>query len=224
MRNTDAQQTFSRIDVTAIINGARVLLDDGTYRVLSLDNASAATWWGEERAGALPETAGLLDIGSMANSYMLNTDQSSDAGSYTFTTASFGMPETAVRMVRSSRQHPAVIEALRSRIIADCRAKLFFGLTPDGARIEHSINLRRIPIQSLPEGLKVRDDLDLRATGIRSLPEGLSVGGDLLLSGQATPLLPSSLDVRGRILCCDRWGAINRPITAPSSALRVIDV
>jgi hypothetical protein len=49
---------------------------------------------------------------------------------------------------------------------------LFFGLGKDGMRIDHSLNLRRIPIQALPDRLHGRDDLDLRATGIATLPRG----------------------------------------------------
>lgn len=107
--------------------------------------------------------------------------------------------------------------------MADCRAKIFFGLMPEASRVEHSLDLRRIPIESLPSGLYVRDDLDLRATGIRALPEHLKVGGNLLLSAQATPLIPATLEVAGKIVACGRWGAVDRAITESIAAARIID-
>ena len=47
MQSKQHEASFRRIDVAAIIDGSRVLLDDGVYRIISLNNASASAWWGE---------------------------------------------------------------------------------------------------------------------------------------------------------------------------------
>ena len=146
VHRTEDEETFRRIDVAAIIDGAQVLLDDGAYRILSLNNASAAAWWGRGTRWCT-------------------------AGSGWFA---------------GYRQYGELIY------------------------LEHR-----------PKGR--RWQLYFRSTGIRSLPEGLKVGGDLLLSAQATPTLPADLEVGGGILCCIRWGAVDRPVTAALHAGRIID-
>jgi len=215
---------YRRIDVAAIVDGTQFLLDDGTYRVLSLNSAPASAWWGDGTRWCTTGSGwfvGYRQYGELI--YIEHRPKGRKWQLY--------IHNCEFRNARNRRAngqffadaHPRVIDALQSRIAADSRAKIFFGLMPEGARVEHSLNLRRIPIASLPAGLQIRDDLDLRATGIRSLPEGLTVGGDLLLSAQATPTIPVDLEVSGRIVCCDRWGAIDRPITAASRACRIID-
>jgi hypothetical protein len=186
------------------MDGGQFLLDDGTYRVLLLNNASASAWWGEGTRWCTTASgwfSGYRQYGELI--YIEHRPKGRKWQLY--------IHNCEFRNARNRRAngqvfagaHPKVISVLRSRIAADCRTRLFFGLMSEGAQIEQSLSLRRIPIASLPVGLRVRDDLDLRATGIRSLPEGLKVGGDLLLSGQATPTLPADLEVGGRILLCD---------------------
>lgn len=216
--------SYRRIDVAAIIDGTQFLLDDGIYRVVCLNSASASAWWGEDTRWCT--TGAGWFVGYRTYGELIYIEHRPKVGRWQLYLHNCEFRNARNRRANGqvfARKHPAVIEALSRRLLADARASLFFGLIPDGARIEHSLNLRRIPIESLPAGLQVRDDLDLRATGIRFLPEGLKVGGDLLLSGQATPILPPDLKVGGRILCCDRWGAVDRPITAASRGWRVID-
>jgi hypothetical protein len=210
--------------VAAIIDGTQFLLDDGIYRVLSLNSASASAWWGEGTRWCTTESGWFIGYREYGELIYIEHRPNGRRWQLYIHNCEFrnGRNRRANGQV-FARAHPRVIDALQSRIAADCRVKLFFGLMPEGARVEHSLNFRRIPIASLPAGLQVRDDLDLRATGIGSLPQGLRVGGDLLLSGQATPTLPTDLEVGGRILCCDRWGVVDRPITAPSRACRIID-
>jgi hypothetical protein len=224
VRNTDDESIFRRIDVAAIIDGARVLFDDGVHRVLSLNSAPAAAWWGQGTRWCTAGSgwfAGYRQYGELI--YIEQRPKQRRWQLYIHNCEFRNARNRRVNGQVFARNHPCLIDVLRSRIVADFRARLFFGLMPEGAQIEHSVNLRRIPIEALPKGLQIRDDLDLRATGIRSLPEGLKVGGDLLLSARATPLLPTNLEVGGRILCCDRWGAFDRPITAALPACRNID-
>jgi hypothetical protein len=37
--------SYSEKDVSAILDGAQTLIDDGVYRVLRLNNMAAAVWW-----------------------------------------------------------------------------------------------------------------------------------------------------------------------------------
>lgn len=215
---------YRKADVAAIIDGAQLLLDDGIYRVLTLNNASASAWWGQGTRWCTTGSgwfAGYRQYGELI--YIEHRPKGRRWQLYVHNCEFRNARNRRANGQVFARAHPSVIRALQSRITADCRAKLFFGLMPEDTRVEHSLDLRRIPIANLPAGLQVRDDLDIRATGIRSLPEGLKVGGDLLLSEQATPILPAGLEVGGRILCCDRWGAVDRPITAAARAWRIID-
>lgn len=224
MRGAEDDKSFRRIDVAAIIDGTQFLLDDGAYRVLCLNSGPASAWWGEGTRWCTTNEgwfSGYRQYGELI--YIEHRPKARRWQLYIHNCEFRNGRNRRANGQVFARSHPRVITVLQSRITADCRAKLFFGLMPEGARVEHSLNLRRIPIADLPAGLEVRDDLDLRATGIKSLPEGLKVGGDLLLSGQATPTLPRDLKVGGRILCCDRWGAVNRPITAASRAWRILD-
>ncbi len=224
VHRTEDEETFRRIDVAAIIDGAQVLLDDGAYRILSLNNASAAAWWGRGTRWCTAGSgwfAGYRQYGELI--YLEHRPKGRRWQLYFHTCEFRNARNRRVNGQVFARGHPRVIDALYTRIMADWRATLFFGLMADGTRIDHSVNLRRIPIESLPSGLQIRDDLDLRSTGIRSLPEGLKVGGDLLLSAQATPTLPADLEVGGGILCCNRWGAVDRPVTAALHAGRIID-
>jgi hypothetical protein len=212
------------MDVAAIFDGAQFLLDDGDYRVIVLNSAPAAAWWGEGTRWCTTGSgwfAGYRQYGELI--YIEHRPKARRWQLYILNCEFRNARNRRVNGQVFARGHPSVIRVLHSRIVADCRASLFFGLTPDGTHIEHSLNLRRIPIESLPAYLYVRDDLDLRATGIRALPEGLKVGGDLILSGQATPTLSPNLEVGGRILGCDRWGAVDRPIAATLPACRIID-
>lgn len=224
VHRTDDEDTFRRIDVAAIIDGAQVLLDDGTYRVLCLNNAPAAAWWG--RGTRWCTAGGGWFAGYRQYGELIYVEHRAKGRRWQLYIRNCEFRNARNRRVNGqvfARGHPCVIDALYTRITADWRATLFFGLMAEERRIDHSVDLRRIPIETLPSGLQVRDDLDLRSTGIRSLPEGLKVGGDLLLSAQATPTLPADLEVGGRILCCNRWGAVDRPITAALHAGRIID-
>jgi hypothetical protein len=218
------ETSYKRIDVAAIIDGTQFLLDDGTYRVLCLNSASASAWWGNGTRWCTTGSGwfvGYRQYGELI--YIEHRPKGRKWQLYIHNCEFRNARNRRANGQVFAHAHPTVVDTLRSRIVAETRAKLFFGLMPEGARVEHSLNLRHIPIANLPAGLQVRDDLDLRATGIRSLPEGLKVGGDLLLSGQATPTLPTDLEVGGRIICCDRWGAVDRPITAASRGWRIID-
>jgi hypothetical protein len=224
VRGAGDDTTFRLNYVAAIIDGTRFLLDDEIYRVLCLNSAPASAWWGEGTRWCTTGGgwfASYRQYGELI--YIEHRPKSRRWQLYIHNCEFRNARNRRANGQVFARAHPSVIDALHSRIAADCRVKLFFGLLPEGARIDHSLNLRRIPIANLPAGLQIRDDLDIRATGIRSLPEGVNVGGVLLLSGQATPSLPPDLEVGGRILCCDRWGAVDRPITAAARAWRTID-
>lgn len=224
MHPLEDDTSFRRIDVAAIIDGTQFLLDDGSYRVLCLNSGPASAWWGDGTRWCTTNQGWFKGYRLYGELIFIEDRRKSRRWQLYIHNCEFrNARNRRVNGQVFTRSHPPVIEALRSRIVADWRAPLFFGLMPPGARIEHSVILHRIPIESLPDGLQVRDDLDLRATGIRALPEGLQVGGDLLLSGQATPTLPADLQVGGRIICCDRWGAVDRPITASSRGWRIID-
>lgn len=192
-------------DVAAIIDGAQVLLDDAPYRVLSLSNASASAWWGQ---GTRWCTTGVewFDNYRMYGEliYIEHRTNSRRWLLYARTCEFRNARNRRANGQVFARLYPAVIDALRSRIEADIRVSIFFGLTPDGVKVDHSLNLRHVPILRLPAHLAVRDDVDLRATGITELPPGLKVGGDLLLSGRVTPKMPRDLHVGGRILLCDQ--------------------
>jgi hypothetical protein len=206
VHNEPEKQTFRRCDVAAIIDGAQVLLDDGIYRVLCLNNASASAWWGDGTRWCTANGgwfAGYRQYGEL-----LYIEHRPKARRWQLYIHNFEFRNARNRRANGqvfARIHPTAINALSSRIRRDVRASLVFGLAPDGIRIDHSVLLRGIPIESLPAEMQVRDDLDLRATGLTALPNGLRVGGDLLLSARATPKLPQDLEVRGRIFLCDGW-------------------
>jgi hypothetical protein len=219
VRKSLQETTFRRVDVAAIIDGSQTLLDDGTYRVISLNNAPASAWWGHGTRWCTTGSrwfSGYREYGELLYIEYRPKD-------YRWQFYIHNCEFRNVRNRRSNgqvfaRTHPPVIDSLRDRLARDVRAMLFFGLGEDGMRIEHSLNLRRIPIQVLPDRLHVRDDLDLRATGIATLPRGLRVGGDLLLSGRVTPIFPDDLKVRGRIWLCDIPN--ERPMMFPRTLTR----
>lgn len=198
--------TFRKIDVAAIIDGAQVLLDDGTYRILSLNNSSASAWWGEGTRWCTKHDtwfAGYREYGELI--YIEHRPAARRWQLYIRNCEFRNARNRRANGQVFARSHPVVISALFAKIVRDVRASFFFGIAPEGTQIEHSLLLRGIPIESLPAGTHVRDDLDLRATGIKALPAGLRVGGDLLLSARVTPELPHDVDVRGRIMLCDGW-------------------
>lgn len=206
------RDTFRRVDVAAIIDGSQFLLDNAAYRVICLNSAAASAWWGEGTRWCTTG-AGWFD-GYRTYGELIFIEDRKKEGRWQLYLHNCEFRNTRNRRVNGqvfARTHPPVIDTLRERIIRDARASVFFGLMPDGAEIEHSLDLRRLPIERLPKGLKVRDDLDLRATGITVLPEGLSVGGHLLLSSRATPVFQSDPDVGGRIVLCDRAGIVRDP-------------
>jgi hypothetical protein len=181
-----------------------MLLDDGCYRVITLNNASAAAWWGEGTRWCTTGSgwfAGYRQYGEL-----IYIEHRTKGRRWQFYPHNCEFRNARNRRANGqvfARSHPAVIEALRSRIASNARASLFFGLTAEGTRIEHTVDLRRLPIESLPARLYVRDDLDLRATGLQALPEGLQVGGNLLLSARLTPSFPRGLYVGGCIHICN---------------------
>lgn len=204
MRLKEHETTFRRIDVAAIIDGSRILLDDGTYRVISLNNAPASAWWGEGTRWCTTGSgwfSGYRQYGELL--YIEHRPKGQRWQLYIHNCEFRNARNRRANGQVFARSHPIVMRSLSDRLSRDIRATVFFGLAKDGIEIEHSLILRRIPVQSLPAGMYVRDDLDLRATGILSLPAGLRVGGDLLLSGRLTPNLPSDLEVSGRICLCD---------------------
>lgn len=198
--------TFRRIDVAAIIDGSQFVLDDSAYRVICLNSAAASAWWGQNTRWCTTGP-GWFDGYRTYGELIFIEDR------YKGRRWQLYIRNCEFRNGRNRRQngqvfartHPAVIDALRERIVRDARASLFFGLMRDGAQIDHSLDLRRLPIERLPSGLKVRDDLDLRATGITALPEGLKVGGHLLLSARVPPKFPNDFEVGGRIVFYE-WG------------------
>lgn len=204
MQSKQHETSFRRIDVAAIIDGSQVLLDDGTYRVISLNNASASAWWGEATRWCTTGSGWFSSYRQYGELLYIEHRPKGRRWQLYVHNCEFrnGRNRRANGQV-FARSHPVVMQCLSDRLDRDIRAKVFFGLAEDGVKIEHSLNFRRIPIQSLPAGMRVRDDLDLRATGLLVLPDGLEVGGDLLLSGRLTPQFPAKLKVRGRIWLCD---------------------
>lgn len=206
MQVSEITDLYRAIDVAAIIDGAQVLLDDGTYRVLCLNSAPASAWWGQGTRWCTTGPAWFDNYRTYGELVYIEHRPKSRRWLLYISKCEFrNARNRRANGQVFARQHPAVINVLRGRIYADFRASIFFGLTPDGAHVEHSLNLRHVPVLRLPERMTVRDDLDLRATGIVELPKGLSVGGDLLLSARLTPKMPADLRVRGRILRCDGY-------------------
>jgi hypothetical protein len=206
VRETRASTVYHCVDVTAILDGGRVLLDDGVYRVVSLNTAPASAWWGRGTRWCTTSPDWFENYRTYGELIYIEHRPTGRRWLLHLHTCEF----RNARNRRASGQvfaqlHPSVVNVLRSRIDGDPRATLVFGLTPDGAYIDHSLNLRHLPIRKLPSELSVRDDLDVRSTGITELPPGLKVGGDLLVSAKAPPRIPADLIVGGRILCCDRY-------------------
>lgn len=208
MRRIEGETTFQRIDVAEIIDGSQFILDDGAYRVVSLQNAGASAWWGDGTRWCT--TGSGWFVGYQTYGEIIYIEHRPKGRRWQLYIRNCEFRNARNRRANGqvfARCHRAVVAALSSRIKTDIRASLFFGLLPDGISIEHSVNLRGIPIEALPAHLRIRDDLDLRATGITVLPVGLEVGGDLLLSARSTPILPNDVRVRGRILRCERGRA-----------------
>jgi hypothetical protein len=205
VRQANVTTLYRALDVAAIMDGAQVLLDDGTYRVLSLNSSSASAWWGRDTRWCTTGAEWFARYRTYGELLYIEHRQSKRRWQ-------LYLPKCEFRTARNrranghvfARQHPAVLAVLQGRLETDPRTQLLFGVLVDGVRIDHSLSLRCVPLQSLPARLTVRDDLDLRATGIRQLPEGLKVGGNLFLSARVTPKIPHDLEVRGRIICCDR--------------------
>lgn len=182
-----------------------MLLDDGVYRVLCLNTAPASAWWGQGTRWCTTNPAWFDNYRTYGELIYIEHRPKGRRWLLYLHNCEF----RNARNRRANGQvfaqlHPLIMDVLRIRIDANVRARIFFGFMRDETHIDHSLNLRHLPISKLPTALSVRDDLDLRATGISELPQGLQVGGDLLVSARATPLMPSDLIVRGRILCCDR--------------------
>lgn len=181
-----------------LIDAGRVLLDDGRYRVITLEGALGAQWWG--RGSRWCTVDPVLFQNYRKYGELIYIEERSTGRRW-----QLYLHRCELRTARNRRaegayfakSHPAVIEALRSRIDANFRARFFFGFGAENEKVDHSLNLRGVKLRSLPRGLHVRDDLDVCDTGIRELPEGLRVGGDLHVSEFTLRSIPADVKIKG---------------------------
>jgi hypothetical protein len=198
MDHEDGSEWYTSSDISAIIDGSQFLLDDGRHRVVSLKTASAAAWWGRGTRWCTTNPGWFQTHDQHGELIVIEDRRKTMRWQFQFW-------RCELRNWRNRRadphvfanKHPAIMEALTSRIERDFRARFFFGLAADGEYIEHSLNLSGVRLKSLPNGLKVRDDIDVSETGIKALPEGLRIGGDLYVSEYPLPEMPSDYKIRG---------------------------
>jgi hypothetical protein len=191
-------ERYTPLDISAIIDGSQLLLDDGRFRVIILRTAAAAAWWGRGTRWCTTNPSWFQTYDKHGELICIEDRRKSKRWQFQFWRCEF----RTWRNRRSdplvfAQKYPVVIDALRDRIERDFRARFFFGHATEGESIEHSLNLRGVPIKRLPCGLRVRDDLDVSETGIKCLPEGLRVGGDLYVSEYPLPEMPTDLRVNG---------------------------
>jgi hypothetical protein len=87
--------------------------------------------------------------------------------------------------MKSSKKQQAAIAELRG----------YYSRLPSDLKIEHSLRLSYLPINTLPDNLHVGATLDLEYTDITQLPDNLFVGNCLFLKGSRITQLPDSLYV-----------------------------
>lgn len=198
MRCDFVQRTFSEGELVAIFDGGRTLLDDGRYRALVLEGEAAARWWGRGTRWCTICSEWFRDYRQYGE--LVYIEDCKAGRRWQLHLRSCELRNARNRRADAAsfaKAHPPVIGALRDRIERDFRAALFFGLASQGQYVDHSLNLRDVPIKALPDGLTVRDDLDIRGTGLRALPAGLRVGGDFF-TDLAPPARANGLSVTGR--------------------------
>lgn len=198
MRVDQGPERYTPLDISAIIDGSQLLLDDGRYRIISLKNAAAAAWWGRETRWCTKNPGWFQTYDKHGELICIEDRRQAKRWQFQFWRCEFrSWRNRRCDPLVFAEKHPDVIDALRNRIERDFRARFFFGLAGEGEMIQHSLNLRGVPVKRLPRSLRVRDDLDVSETGIKCLPEGLRVGGDLYVSEHPLPKMPSDFRING---------------------------
>jgi len=189
---------YSALDVSAILDGSQVLLDDEQYRVIILKSPPAAAWWGRDSRWCTTNPPWFQTYQQHGELAYIEDRRRKGRWQFQFWRCELrNWRNRRTDALEFAKRHPAVIDALKSRIERDFRARFFFGFAVDGESFDHSLNLAGVRLKSLPSSLQVRDDLDVSETGLRKLPEGLRVGGNIYVSDNPIPTMPDDYRIRG---------------------------
>lgn len=191
---------YSRPYVESVLRGSRILFSDLKVLAISLETEAAAAFWSEGTNWCITRPSCFLNYQRLGPLIMFQLHEKNSRYLLSSKNCEFRNPKNRRLCVQSfMHRFPKIQPLLRSLICTDWRASLFFGLTPEGTHVEHSVNLRALGISSLPKGLSVRDDLILCENPIFELPDNLFVGGCLDIRDTGISVLPSNLTVLGSI-------------------------
>ena len=189
---------YTPLDISSIIDGSQLLLDDKRYRVVVLETAPSAAWWSRGTRWCTANSGWFQTYHQHGDLIFIEDRRTALRWQFQFWRCELrNWRNRRTDPLVFAKRHPAVIEALKSRIDRDFRARFFFGLVSEGETFEHSLNLSGVRLKCLPLWLRVRDDLDVSETGLKSLPEGLTVGGNLHVSERPRPAMPVNFRIRG---------------------------
>jgi hypothetical protein len=198
MRCETGSDWFTELDISAIIDGSQLLLDDKGYRVVVLKTAPSAAWWGRGTRWCTVNAGWFQTYHRHGELIFIEDRRKALRWQFQFWRCELrNWRNRRADPLVFAKRHPAVIEALRSRLRRDFRARFFFGLVGDGETFEHSLNLSGVRLKNLPRCLRVRDALDVSETGLRFLPDGLTVGGNLHVSEHPMPEMPDNFKIGG---------------------------
>lgn len=198
MHHDDTAERYTPLDVSAIIDGAQVLLDNCRHRIVVLNTAPAAAWWGRGTRWCTANAGWFQKYQRHGDLVYIEDRGKALRWQFQFWRCEFrNWRNRRADPLVFARRYPSIIEALRSRLERDFRARFFFGLAAEHECVEHSLNLRGVPLKCLPSGLRIRDDLDVSETSMKVLPEGLRVGGDLYVSDAPLPSMPKDYEIGG---------------------------
>jgi hypothetical protein len=198
---SDTLSRAKRIWTEATVFGSHILYSDQRLIIMTLENSVAAYFWSEGTRWCIGESACFYDYREQGP--LIFFKSLADERCYLLSPASLEFRNGRNRRLslevfleRFPKARAPITKALQN----DWRAKFYFNLVPDGARFEHSVNLRGLEIDRLPYGLQIRDDLILSNSPLTELPASLYVGGDLVIRRTDIHQIPDGVIVKGRII------------------------
>jgi hypothetical protein len=201
MSKLPTQKQCNRSYIMEVITGSRVLYADSRLVALSIENSWAAAFWSEGTSWCIAESAYFSDyrrLGRLILFRLLN-----EGRNYLLSPANREFRNGRNRrlcLASFIKRFPKIGPIIRSMVGTDWKAAFYFGLVPENAQFEHSVNLMNLQIFELPNGLYVRDDLVLRGNPIAALPHQLFVGGELDIRDTNIVEIPDDVQVGNRII------------------------
>lgn len=185
----------------AIVLGSHIVYADKRLVIISIENSAASYFWSEGTSWCTAETSCFNDYVSLGPLIFLKSV--ADGRRYLLSPATCEFRNGRNRRLSLDvflDRFPNARAPITKAMICDWRARIYFNLVPDGAVIDHSVNLKGLDIDRLPNRLQIRDDLILSNNPIYELPPSLYVGGDLVIRRTDIEDIPDGVLVMGRIL------------------------